>query len=182
MAFNSRNRRWKLSNGLFMRLALQSTFTWVRKVVFSTPEDIFTIYSPEQIEIQTFTKKIKDRVQTETDTVPKIYQDEFARPNCFQTLLALASVAIDASEFSFRNFNWFPLFHRKLNFAFSVLVSLFCHFLCLWNLTEIIFSLFKKNNDFASLHFADLPPYSEFQVKIVKYDFAENLGFYGESF
>ncbi len=78
--------------------------------------------------------------------MPKIYQEELARSNFPHTVLALASVAIDVSEFAIQNFNWFPLFHRRLNFAFSVLVSLIflsfplTYFLC------VICSLLAKSD------------------------------------
>jgi len=93
-----------------MGFAVQPTFTWLRMIVFSTPKNIVTICPPEKIEIRTLKKKIKDPVQTETAAVPKIYQEKLAGPNFSQTVLALASVAIDDREFSFGNFNWFPLF------------------------------------------------------------------------
>jgi hypothetical protein len=70
-------------------------------IVFSRLKDIFIICPPEQIEIITLKKKTKDRVQTETTVVPKIYQEELAGPNFTQTVLSLASAAIDASEFFF---------------------------------------------------------------------------------
>jgi hypothetical protein len=72
---------------------------------FLRVRDIFTICPLEQIEIITLKKKTKDRVQTGTIVVPKIYQEELARSNFTQTVLTLASSAIDDSEFSFRIFN-----------------------------------------------------------------------------
>jgi hypothetical protein len=106
-------------------MAVQPIFTSVKTVIFSTPKKIVIICLPQQIEIRTLKKKIKDRVQTETAAAHHIYQEELALPNFSKTVfMALASAAIDASEFSFQNFNWFPLFHRRLNCAFSLLASL----------------------------------------------------------
>jgi hypothetical protein len=133
------NRQWKLSNGLFMRLAVQSTFMWLRVIVFSRLKDIITICPPEQIEIRTLKKKTTDRVQTETTVVPKIYQEELARSNFIQTVLTLVF------SISFSTF-----------FLLLVLIVYVCYVLCLRNLAEILVSIFKNKN-FAILDFAVLP-------------------------
>jgi hypothetical protein len=101
--------------------------------------------------------------------VPIIYQEELTCPHFFQIALTLAPAAIDASEFSFfRNFDWFPMFHKKLKFSFQILVYLLFSFFSLYLLSiramfsayyiylaEIIFYL-DKNKDFTVLHFAVL--------------------------
>ncbi|CAF2946742.1 unnamed protein product, partial [Rotaria sp. Silwood2] len=54
--------------------------------------------SPEQIELRNLKQKVKDRVQVETNSVPKIYEKELARSNLSPTALILAPVATEAKS------------------------------------------------------------------------------------
>ncbi|CAF4733615.1 unnamed protein product, partial [Rotaria sp. Silwood2] len=50
---------------------------------------------PEQIELRNLKRKVKERVQTETSSIPKIYEEELARSNLSSTALTLASTAAE---------------------------------------------------------------------------------------
>ncbi|CAF1474881.1 unnamed protein product [Rotaria sordida] len=54
--------------------------------------------SPEQIELRNLMKKVKDRVQVETTSVPKIYEEELARSNLSSVALTLASIPAEAKS------------------------------------------------------------------------------------
>ncbi len=65
--------------------------------------------SPEQIELRNLKKKVKDRVQVETTSIPKIYEEELARSNLSSVALTLAPVLGEASTFYIVEiFNVFP--------------------------------------------------------------------------
>ena len=53
--------------------------------------------APERIELRDLRKKVKERVLTESDSVPKIYEEELARSNLSSVALTLAPAAIEAS-------------------------------------------------------------------------------------
>ena len=55
--------------------------------------------SPEQIELRNLKKEVKDRVQLETTSVPKIYDEELARSNPSSVALTLAPIPAEASKF-----------------------------------------------------------------------------------
>ncbi|CAF1175010.1 unnamed protein product, partial [Rotaria sordida] len=55
----------------------------------------YHIPDPEQIELRNLRKKVKDRVQSETNSIPKIYEEELARSNLSSTALTLAPVAVE---------------------------------------------------------------------------------------
>jgi hypothetical protein len=54
--------------------------------------------APERIEIRDLKNKVKDRVQDETTSVPKIYEEELARSNLSSVALTLAPVTVEASK------------------------------------------------------------------------------------
>ncbi|CAF1465953.1 unnamed protein product [Rotaria sordida] len=54
--------------------------------------------SPEEIELRNLKQKVKDRVQVETNSIPKIYEEELARSNLSPTALILAPVATEAKS------------------------------------------------------------------------------------
>jgi hypothetical protein len=56
------------------------------------------IPTPEQIELRDLKKKVKDRVQLETASIPKIYQEELARANLSALALTLAPSVNEASN------------------------------------------------------------------------------------
>ncbi|CAF1165111.1 unnamed protein product [Rotaria sordida] len=55
----------------------------------------YHIPDPEQIELRNLRKKVKDRAQSETNSIPKIYEEELARSNLSSTALTLAPVAVE---------------------------------------------------------------------------------------
>jgi hypothetical protein len=55
--------------------------------------------SPEQIELRNLKKKIKDRVQVETTSISKIYEEELTRSNLSSVVLTLAPIPAEASRF-----------------------------------------------------------------------------------
>lgn len=57
--------------------------------------------APEQIELRNLKKKVKDRVQVETTSIPKIYEEELARSNLSSVALTLALFPGEASKFYF---------------------------------------------------------------------------------
>ena len=54
--------------------------------------------APERIEIRDLKSKVKKRVQGETTSVPKIYEEELARSNLSSVALTLAPLPADASK------------------------------------------------------------------------------------
>ncbi|CAF2967609.1 unnamed protein product [Rotaria sp. Silwood2] len=48
---------------------------------------------PKQIELRNLKRKVKERVKTETSSIPQIYKEELARSNLSSTALTLASTA-----------------------------------------------------------------------------------------
>ncbi|CAF1360085.1 unnamed protein product [Rotaria sordida] len=55
----------------------------------------YRIPDPEQIELRNLRKKVKDRIQSETNSIPKIYEEELARSNLSLTALTLAPVTVE---------------------------------------------------------------------------------------
>jgi FLYWCH-type zinc finger protein len=61
--------------------------------------------APEYIELRDLKKKVKERVESETLSVPKIYEEELARSDLSSTALILAPLPVDASKlFIYFNF------------------------------------------------------------------------------
>ncbi|CAF1584841.1 unnamed protein product [Rotaria magnacalcarata] len=53
---------------------------------------------PEKIELRNLKKRVKDRVQSETNSIPQIYEEELARSNLSSAALTLAPVALDTKS------------------------------------------------------------------------------------
>ncbi|CAF2534418.1 unnamed protein product [Rotaria sp. Silwood2] len=51
--------------------------------------------APERIELRDLKNKVKDRVQGETTSVPKIYEEELARSNLSSVALTLAPLTVE---------------------------------------------------------------------------------------
>ncbi|CAF4684794.1 unnamed protein product [Rotaria sp. Silwood1] len=60
----------------------------------------YHIPDSEQIELRNLRKKVKDRIQSETNSIPKTYEEELARSNLSATALTLAPVAVKIILFS----------------------------------------------------------------------------------
>jgi hypothetical protein len=54
--------------------------------------------APERIEVRDLKNKVKKRVEDETTSVPKIYEEELARSNLSSTALVFAPLSFDASK------------------------------------------------------------------------------------
>jgi hypothetical protein len=54
--------------------------------------------APERIEHRELKNKVKERVQTETASIPIIYEEELARSNLSSVALTLAPVTVEASK------------------------------------------------------------------------------------
>jgi hypothetical protein len=69
--------------------------------------------APEYIELRNLKNKVKDRVQVETTSVPKIYEEELARSNLSSIALTLAPVTVEASKlFIYYNFQCVSVLYR----------------------------------------------------------------------
>lgn len=54
--------------------------------------------APERIELRDMKNRVKERVQDETVSVPKIYEEELARSNLSSVALTLAPLTVEASK------------------------------------------------------------------------------------
>ena len=59
----------------------------------------YHVPAPEQIELRDLKSKVKERVLTESNAVPKIYEEELARCHLSSVALTLAPAALEASMF-----------------------------------------------------------------------------------
>ena len=54
--------------------------------------------APEKIELRNLKRRVKERVQSKTNSIPQIYEEELARSSFSSAALTLAPIAIESSK------------------------------------------------------------------------------------